>query len=126
MTEKYTENERQEMEIENKLAYVCAEVYTHIPWNKINVKSAHKFFVDRIRASAGTRDFKEFVDTFTKKCNVDFVKIDTDVINFLDDNRNLAMNLLRKESVYIANLALEHVDYLKQQKKLREKGQTTL
>ena len=63
---KYSEEE--EMEIENQLAEMLAHVYVNIPWQKIGVKSAHKFFVDRIRAASGTRDVKEFLDTFTKKC----------------------------------------------------------
>ena len=125
-TEKISENEKKEMEIENKLAYVLAKVYVQIPWKKIGVKSAHKFFVDRIRASSNSPNFKEFLDLFLKKCNVEFVKIDVEIIDFLDDNRALVMNLLRKESTYIANFALETVELVKEERELKKKGQTTL
>lgn len=121
---KYSEEE--EMEIENQLAEMLAHVYVNIPWQKIGVKSAHKFFVDRIRAASGTRDVKEFLDTFTKKCNVNFVKVDPNLVKDLNLKKDLSMNLLRKESVYIANLSLEQVDRLREEKKLRSKGQTTL
>ena len=114
------------MEIENQLAEMLAHVYVNIPWQKIGVKSAHKFFVDRIRAASGTRDVKEFLDTFTKKCNVNFVKVDPNLVKDLNLKKDLSMNLLRKESVYIANLSLEQVDRLREEKKLRSKGQTTL
>ena len=121
-----SENERLEMEIENKLAYVLAKVYVQIPWRKIGVKSAHKFFVDRIRASSSAANFKEFLDLFLKKVNVEFVRIDTEIIDFLEDNRALVMSLLRKESIYIANFALETVDIVKEEKKLKDQGQITL
>ncbi len=121
-----SENERLEMEVENKLAYCLAKVYVQIPWRKIGVKSAHKFFIDRIRASSTAANFKEFLDLFLKKVNVEFVKIDTEIIEFLEDNRALVMNLLRKESVYLANFALETVEIVKEEKKLKEQGQMTL
>lgn len=121
-----SEKERVEMEIENKLAYVLAKVYVQIPWKKIGVKSAHKFFVDRIRASSSAANFKEFLDLFLKKVNVEFVRIDTEIIDFLEDNRALVMSLLRKESIYIANFALETVDIVKEEKKLKDQGQMTL
>ena len=113
--EEYTEQELLEMEVENKLAYVLAKCYVRIPWRKIGVKSAHKFFVDRIRASSNARNFKEFLDVFTRKLNVEFVNIETEYVQFLDENIHITMMLLRKESTYLANFALETVDTLKTQ-----------
>ena len=115
MKEEYTEQELLEMEVENKLAYVLAKCYVRIPWRKIGVKSAHKFFVDRIRASSNARNFKEFLDVFTKKLNVEFVNIETEIVQFLDENIHITMMLLRKESTYLANFALETADTLKTQ-----------
>lgn len=106
-------NEELENEIEYKLAFVLASVYMRIPWSKIGVKSAHKFFVDRIRSSSNSRNFKEFMDIFTRKCNVEFIKIDTDIMNFLDEHLDVTLMLLRKESVFIANYALEVVELKK-------------
>lgn len=126
MKEEYTEQERVEMEVENKLAYILAKCYMRIPWRKIGVKSAHKFFVDRIRASSGARNFKEFLDVFTRKINVEFVNIETEYIQFLEDNINITMMLLRKESTYLANFALETVDEIKKHEKLEKTGQKTL
>lgn len=126
MKEEYTEQEKLEMEIENKLAYCLAVVYRKIPWRKIGVKSAHKFFVDRIRASSSSKNFKEFLDVFTKKVNVEFVKIDTDIVEFLDEHISITMMLLRKESTFIANMALETVDEIKKSEELSKKGQKTL
>lgn len=117
MKEEYTEHELLEMEVENKLAYVLAKCYMKIPWRKIGVKSAHKFFVDRIRASSNARNFKEFLDVFTKKLNVEFVNIETEIVQFLDENIHITMMLLRKESTYLANFALETVDEIKKQEK---------
>ena len=113
--EEYTEQELLEMEVENKLAHVLAKCYVRIPWRKIGVKSAHKFFVDRIRASSNARNFKEFLDVFTRKLNVEFVNIETEYVQFLDENIHITMMLLRKESTYLANFALETVDTLKTQ-----------
>ena len=115
LKEEYTEQELLEMEVENKLAYVLAKCYVRIPWRKIGVKSAHKFFVDRIRASSNARNFKEFIDVFTKKLNVEFVNIETEIVQFLDENIHITMMLLRKESTYLANFALETADTLKTQ-----------
>ena len=126
MKEEYTEQELLEMEVENKLAYCLAKCYMRIPWKKIGVKSAHKFFVDRIRASSNARNFKEFLDVFTKKLNVEFVNIETEYVQFLDDNLNITMMLLRKESTYLANFALETVDEIKKAEKLAKTGQKTL
>ena len=126
MKEEYTEEELLEMEVENKLAYVLAKCYVRIPWKKIGVKSAHKFFVDRIRASSNARNFKEFIDVFTKKLNVEFVNIETEIVQFLEDHINITMMLLRKESTYLANFALETVDEIKKQEKLAKTGQKTL
>ena len=115
LKEEYTEQELLEMEVENKLAYILAKCYIRIPWKKIGVKSAHKFFVDRIRASSNARNFKEFIDVFTRKLNVEFVNIETEYVQFLDENIHITMMLLRKESTYLANFALETVDTLKTQ-----------
>lgn len=126
MKEEYTEQERLELEVENKLAYILAKCYMRIPWRKIGVKSAHKFFVDRIRASSNARNFKEFLDVFTKKLNVEFVNVETEYVQFLEDHLNITMMLLRKESTYLANFALETVDELKKAEKLAKTGQKTL
>ena len=115
LKEEYTEQELLEMEVENKLAYILAKCYIRVPWKKIGVKSAHKFFVDRIRASSNARNFKEFLDVFTKKLNVEFVNIETEYVQFLDENIHITMMLLRKESTYLANFALETADTLKTQ-----------
>ena len=115
LKEEYTEQELLEMEVENKLAYILAKCYIGIPWKKIGVKSAHKFFVDRIRASSNARNFKEFLDVFTRKLNVEFVNIETEIVQFLDENIHITMMLLRKESTYLANFALETADTLKTQ-----------
>ena len=115
LKEEYTEQELLEMEVENKLAYTLAKCYIRVPWRKIGVKSAHKFFVDRIRASSNARNFKEFLDVFTKKLNVEFVNIETEIVQFLDENIHITMMLLRKESTYLANFALETADTLKTQ-----------
>ena len=115
MKEEYSKQELVELEVENKLAYVLAKCYVRIPWRKIGVKSAHKFFVDRIRASSNARNFKEFLDVFTKKLNVEFVNIETEIVQFLDENIHITMMLLRKESTYLANFALETADTLKTQ-----------
>lgn len=120
------ETELKEIEVENKLAYVLAKCYMIIPWRKIGVKSAHKFFVDRIRASSNAKNFKEFLDVFLKKINVEFVKVDKEVLDFLEENNTITMMLLRKESTYMANFALETVDEIKEHEKLRKTGQTTL
>lgn len=126
MKEEYTQQEHLEMEVENKLAYILAKCYIRIPWRKIGVKSAHKFFVDRIRASSNTRNFKEFLDVFTRKINVEFVNIETEYIQFLEDHVTITMMLLRKESTYLANFALETVDEIKKAEKLAKTGQKTL
>lgn len=126
MKEEYSQQELIELEVENKLAYILARCYMRIPWRKIGVKSAHKFFVDRIRASSNARNFKEFLDVFTKKLNVEFVNIETEYIQFLEDHLNITMMLLRKESTYLANFALETVDELKKAEKLAKTGQKTL
>lgn len=118
--------EQLEMEVENKLAYALAKCYILIPWRKIGVKSAHKFFVDRIRASGNAKNFKEFLDIFCRKINVEFVKLDTDVMDFLTEQNEITMMLIRKESTYLANFALETVDEVKAHEKLAKTGQTTL
>lgn len=106
-------NEQLENTIEEKLAHVLAEIYLRIPWRKIGTKSAHKFFVDRIRASANSMNFKQFLDTFTLKVNVEFVKLNTNDLNFLYAHDSFVMSLLRKESTYLANYSLEIVNELK-------------
>lgn len=126
MEHDFKTQEELEMKIEEDLAYCLANVYRKIPWRKIGVKSAHKFFVDRIRASSNSRNFKEFLDVFTRKCNVEFVKLDTEIIDFLEEHLNITMMLLRKESTFIANLSLEKVDDLKKAEKLAKTGQKTL
>ena len=109
-------NEEEMMRIENKLAGILAMVYVRIPWSKIKVQNAHKFFIDRIRASSNTRTFKEYLDVLCKKTQVEMVQIDTEDIEYLDKYNNITMNLIRKESLYICNLALETADTLKKQK----------
>lgn len=114
MIEKLDETEI--LRIENKLAGILALVYMRIPWSKIKVQNAHKFFIDRIRASSNTRSFKEYLDVLCRKTQVEMVQVDTEDIEYLDKYSNVTMSLLRKESLYVCNLALETVDNIKKGK----------
>lgn len=117
-----TEKQELEEQIEDKLAYVLANIYLKIPWTKIGVKSSHRFFIDRIRASNGAENIRQFIDRLCKKVSVNFVKIDTEYIDFLEENRAYCFKLLRQETQYIALLSLETVDYLRDIKK-QKKGE---
>lgn len=120
------ENERLEREVEGKLAYVLAKVYIKIPWRKIGVKSAHTFFIERVREAAGAMNIKQFLESVEKNVEVSMINLDTGIIEFLEENRPYALNVLRKETNYVVMLALEQVDKLKEQRKLAEQGQKTL
>jgi hypothetical protein len=109
-------DETEVIRIENKLAGILALIYVRIPWSKIKVQNAHKFFIDRIRASSNTRTFKEYLDVLCMKTQVEMVQIDTEDIEYLNGYNNVTMQLLRKESLYICNLALETADNIKKGK----------
>lgn len=102
-----------EEEIEEKLASILAKIYLQINWRKINVKSAYKFYIDRIRASNNTRTFKEFLDVLTRKVQVEYVKLDINDVNFLEENNKVTMCLLRKETLYITNYCIMKVQEYK-------------
>ncbi len=106
-------DEKIELKLEDTLAIVLAKVYLQIPWSKIGVKSAHKFFIDRIRASSNAKNFKEFLDVLTRKVSVTFVRIDSDQIDLLNNYNSFTMGLIRKESLYVTNYALEKAEELK-------------
>lgn len=108
-----TINENIETKLEETLATVLGKIYLQIPWAKLNIKSAHKFFIDRIRSSANAKNFKEFLDIFTRKVNVTFVRLDSDMIDLLNNHNEFTMMLIRKESLYVTNYALEKVDEMK-------------
>jgi len=79
-----------------------------------------------VRASSTNIDFNTFLDALLKKIQVPFVKIDKEILDFLNQNNSYVMSVLRKESVYIVNFALETVEYIKEQRKLDKTGQKTL
>ena len=108
------ENMNEEMEVENRLAEILATIYLQIPWKRIGVKSAYKFFIDRIRASNNTKNFKEFLDVLTRKVQVEFVKLDVGDVDFLEENSKITMMLLRKETLYITNFAIVKVQEIKE------------
>lgn len=120
------EKERQQREVEAKLAYVLASVYIRIPWRKIGVKSAHTFFIERVRAASRASNIKKFIESLEKKVEVPMAQIETQYIDLLEENRAYALNVLRKETNYIVMLALENVDKLKEARKLKKQGQETL
>lgn len=122
------EKELRESEIEGKLAYILAKTYIRIPWNKISTKSAHTFFINRVEASSGALNIRQFLENLKRRVQVEFVDIETEIMDYIDnkENRQYALRLLRKETNYIVMLALENVDKLKEAKKLRERGQSTL
>ena len=115
-------SEDKQIELENMTAEVLAMIYMRVQWYKLNIRSAHTFFIDRVRASCTTKDFKTFLDVFCTKMSVDFVKIDTEVLKELNEYNSFVMYLLRSETVYIANLALAKVDEWRN----RDKAQTKL
>lgn len=100
-------------EVENNLAYVLAETYMRIPWSKIKAKNAHTFFMDRVKATSNSQNFKQFFDNICLKLEVEFVRIPTETINFLQENSDEVMRILRKESLGIVNYALDIVEELK-------------
>ena len=63
------------IQVEEKLATILAQIYTHIPWSNIKVNNAHKFFLDRIRASSNTQTFKQYIDVLCIKCNIEMIKL---------------------------------------------------
>ena len=107
------QNEQQIMKIEDKLAYLLGKIYLNIPWKSINVSNAHKFFIERIRASTNTPNFKEFIDLLCKKLNIEIIRLPCKEIDYLNENNNITMKLLRKESLYICNFALEKAEQIK-------------
>lgn len=121
MIDKDTENR-----IESNLAYILAKTYVRIPWKQIGVKSAHTFFIDRVRSAAGNRNIREFMEELQKKVQVSFVDVETEHIDLLEEHKAIALRLLRKETNYIVLLALEQVEGLREQMKLKSKGQSTL
>jgi hypothetical protein len=107
------ENEQLELEIESKLAYILGTIYNHIPWSKLKITNAHTFFMNRIRASSNTRTFKEYIDVLCKKLNIEMVILNTECIDFLNNNNAITMKLIRTESLYICNFAIETATKLK-------------
>jgi hypothetical protein len=103
-------------EVKNELAYVLAKMYMRIPWSKIKTKSAHKFFMDRIKASSGSEDFNQFIETLRLKLDCGFIRIPTKTNSFLIENNTEVMNILRKNTLFITNYALDIVDELKENK----------
>ena len=101
-------------------------IYTRIPWRKIGVKSAHTFFIERVREASGAQNIKQFIEAACKNVEVPMVNIETEYIDFLEENRAYALNVLRKETNYIIMLALENATKIKEERKLAEKGQATL
>ncbi len=118
------EKERQQREVEAKLAYILANVYIKIPWKKIGVKSAYTFFIERVRAASRASNVKEFIESLGAKVGVPLAQIETKYIDLVEENRGYALNVLRKETNYIVLLALENVDKLREVRKLdkQEKG----
>jgi 1-acyl-sn-glycerol-3-phosphate acyltransferase len=97
-------------EVENQLAYVLAQTYIRIPWNRIHAKNAHTFFMDRVKATSNSQNFKQFLDNLCLKVEVEFVRIPTEIINFLSENSSEVMRILRKECLGIVNYALDIVE----------------
>ena len=120
------ENERLQKEVEAKLAYILGNVYIRIPWKKIGGSNAHTFFIERVREAASAVNVKQFVESLEKNVGVPMIVVESEYLDFLEDNRRYALNVLRKETNYIVLLALENVDKLKENRKLAEKGQATL
>lgn len=120
------EKERNEKEVESKLAYILASVYIRIPWRKIGVKSAHTFFIERVRAASRASNIRQFIESLEKKVEVPMAQIETEYIDLVEENRAYALNVLRKETNYIVMMALENVDLLKESRKLEKEGQATL
>lgn len=61
-----------------------------------------------------TKNFKEFLDVFTRKVQVGFVRLDVDDVDFLEENNKITMMLLRKETLYITNFAIVKVQEIKE------------
>jgi 1-acyl-sn-glycerol-3-phosphate acyltransferase len=120
------EKKKLELETESKLAYLLAKIYIRIPWRKIGVKSAHTFFIERVREASGAVNVKQFTEALEKNVEVPMVNINTEIIEFLEENRPYVLNVLRKETNYIVMMALEQVDKMKEERKLAEQGQATL
>lgn len=114
-------NETEIMGIEEELATVLAMIYRRIDWSKISTKSAHLFYQSNIRASMNVVNFKQFLDKLCKKVGVQFIKLDSDLIRKLN-NESLVMSLIREETVYIMNYALDIAEEMKNEDKRGLKG----
>ena len=96
--------------VERTLAEVLADIYMNIPWNKVKVSNAFKFYKDRVYNCTNCINFKEYLDKLCLKCNVSFIRLSSGAINFLMENNTEVMNLLRKETLFIVNYALDIVE----------------
>ena len=102
--------------VETTLAETLASVYSNIPWSKIKVSNAYRFYKDRVYACTNCADFKQFLDKLCLKCNVSFVRISSETIEYLEEYNDEVMGILRKENTFIVNYALDIVEERKQKK----------
>lgn len=92
-----------------KLVRVLADARNSINWNQIDSRRGYEFFASRIKSASRQPTFRRAIEVLGRKIGTRCISTDPALIAELDSekNRDLTLERMREESMYLALLAAE-------------------
>lgn len=106
--------------------YWCAKLYMHADWKKIaRNKNVYRedVFEHVIKAAGSQPNIRRINDRICEDLGLQSVKISSEIFDFLENNRKIVIQFLRKEPVYFSLKAIELADFLFKRIKNGEKNE---
>lgn len=108
-------------ELYERVADMLARAYRRVQWHKMGARSAYDIFAHRVKVAGNMNSITRFLEKLCHGLHLQSISIDPQKIEFLEENRDEVLRMIREETVYLVLLAAKKSKDMKAQKKGKQK-----
>jgi len=110
---------KQCLDIEDLIVYVLARIYSRVNWGRIvrGIRDPLDVFQHRVLVASYTDKFSKFIERLCRLLGIQSIRIETEVINVLEENNDKVLDKLRHESIVLVCKAYDLYKKLREVKK---------
>lgn len=105
------------------IIYWLAKIYMRADWKKIaRSKNVYRedVFEHVVKASASQPNIRRVTDKLCEKLGLQSLAISSEILDYLETNRNIALKCIRREPIYFSLKAMELANIMFEQKLWRK------
>ena len=106
------------LSVEDLLCYVLAKVYAKVNWRKVaRGRDSLDVFQHRVLAAAYQSNFTHFLEKLCRSLGVQSVRIESEVLEYLNKYSNYVLDMIRHNSIYLVVKSYDIYKKLREVKK---------